>query len=140
MTGGREHALPSSLIHAVGGCEMRDESVELMLLDFFSSKRRHTRYWRDWSSDVCSSDLSARPAPASPPGPRSSPAGRTSTTAWSPTGGRGAPCAPPRRRRPCWPATSTPTATAQIGRASCREKSVDLGGRRIIKKNRQSSL
>src|SRR3712207_9313107 len=27
---------------------------------FFSSRRRHTRYWRDWSSDVCSSDLHAR--------------------------------------------------------------------------------
>src|SRR5947209_14972743 len=26
---------------------------------FFSSRRRHTRYWRDWSSDVCSSDLSS---------------------------------------------------------------------------------
>src|SRR3712207_6116812 len=24
---------------------------------FFSSRRQHTRYWRDWSSDVCSSDL-----------------------------------------------------------------------------------
>src|SRR3712207_6456039 len=24
---------------------------------FFSSRRRHTRYWREWSSDVCSSDL-----------------------------------------------------------------------------------
>src|SRR3712207_7495994 len=24
---------------------------------FFSSRRRHTRYWRNWSSDVCSSDL-----------------------------------------------------------------------------------
>src|SRR3712207_8621142 len=24
---------------------------------FFSSRRRHTRYWRDWSSNVCSSDL-----------------------------------------------------------------------------------
>src|SRR3712207_9023899 len=23
----------------------------------FSNRRRHTRYWRDWSSDVCSSDL-----------------------------------------------------------------------------------
>src|SRR3712207_6876078 len=28
-----------------------------MLCFFFSSRRRHTRYWRDWSSDVCSSDL-----------------------------------------------------------------------------------
>src|SRR5438445_1660977 len=27
---------------------------------FFSSRRRHTRYWRDWSSDVCSSDLGTR--------------------------------------------------------------------------------
>src|SRR3712207_2596565 len=27
---------------------------------FFSSRRRHTRYWRDWSSDVCSSDLRVR--------------------------------------------------------------------------------
>src|SRR3712207_7136249 len=29
------------------------------LFFFFSSRRRHTRYWRDWSSDVCSSDLRA---------------------------------------------------------------------------------
>src|SRR5437764_8875303 len=27
---------------------------------FFSSRRRHTRYIGDWSSDVCSSDLSSR--------------------------------------------------------------------------------
>src|SRR3712207_4291056 len=29
----------------------------ISLVFFFSSRRRHTRYWRDWSSDVCSSDL-----------------------------------------------------------------------------------
>src|SRR5438445_12358452 len=29
----------------------------LSFVFFFSSRRRHTRYWRDWSSDVCSSDL-----------------------------------------------------------------------------------
>src|SRR5947209_15682008 len=28
---------------------------------FFSSRRRHTRYWHDWSSDVCSSDLEVGP-------------------------------------------------------------------------------
>src|SRR5207253_3275692 len=28
---------------------------------FFSSRRRHTRWPRDWSSDVCSSDLPACP-------------------------------------------------------------------------------
>src|SRR5690625_5512600 len=27
---------------------------------FYSSRRRHTRWPRDWSSDVCSSDLSQR--------------------------------------------------------------------------------
>src|SRR5690606_39595784 len=27
---------------------------------FFSSRRRHTRFSRDWSSDVCSSDLGRR--------------------------------------------------------------------------------
>src|SRR3712207_3201376 len=31
----------------------------MFLCFFFSSRRRHTRYWRDWSSDVCSSDLLA---------------------------------------------------------------------------------
>src|SRR5207245_3475618 len=30
-----------------------------VLVFFFSSRRRHTRCYRDWSSDVCSSDLSA---------------------------------------------------------------------------------
>src|SRR3712207_7446534 len=37
------------------------ESENLAELDrfcLFSSRRRHTIYWRDWSSDVCSSDLS----------------------------------------------------------------------------------
>src|SRR5690606_39402097 len=39
----------------------------------FSSRRRHTRFSRDWSSDVCSSDLthqtrgSERPPCAGPP-------------------------------------------------------------------------
>src|SRR5438067_11371943 len=30
---------------------------KLLFLFFFSSRRRHTRSKRDWSSDVCSSDL-----------------------------------------------------------------------------------
>src|SRR5699024_11659014 len=32
---------------------------ELYACFFFSSRRRHTRSKRDWSSDVCSSDLQA---------------------------------------------------------------------------------
>src|SRR2546422_8747113 len=39
---------------------------------FFSSRRRHTRCSRDWSSDVCSSDL---PDPVAVP-PREPPAAR----------------------------------------------------------------
>src|SRR5689334_23527756 len=34
---------------------------------FFSSRRRHTRWNCDWSSDVCSSDLHPHPFPAAPP-------------------------------------------------------------------------
>src|SRR5690606_40313939 len=33
--------------------------VRLPCRFFFSSRRRHTRFSRDWSSDVCSSDLGA---------------------------------------------------------------------------------
>src|SRR5207237_2004174 len=32
--------------------------VYVMFFFFFSSRRRHTRFKCDWSSDVCSSDLS----------------------------------------------------------------------------------
>src|SRR5207245_3120364 len=33
---------------------------------FFSSRRRHTRCYRDWSSDVCSSDLGVSAVPDVP--------------------------------------------------------------------------
>src|SRR5918912_1356826 len=41
-----------------GGGEERASTAPGSIF-FFSSRRRHTRYWRDWSSDVCSSDLIA---------------------------------------------------------------------------------
>src|SRR3989449_6334502 len=45
------------------------ETVCVFFFFFFSSRRRHTRCSRDWSSDVCSSDLSsattAKPSPCS---------------------------------------------------------------------------
>src|SRR5690606_41188651 len=34
-----------------------DYKIDNYLFFFFSSRRRHTRFSRDWSSDVCSSDL-----------------------------------------------------------------------------------
>src|SRR5215208_7416613 len=40
-------------------------AVGISFFFFFSSRRRHTRWPRDWSSDVCSSDLGA---PAGNPG------------------------------------------------------------------------
>src|SRR3989440_5004186 len=43
---------------------------EVCVLFFFASRRRHTRSDRDWSSDVCSSDLAPQPhhPSAFPPG------------------------------------------------------------------------
>src|SRR5207245_8739327 len=57
---------------------------------FFSSRRRHTRCYRDWSSDVCSSDLIS---PAAVLKGRALPSAARST---APAPGRRAP--PPRRR------------------------------------------
>src|SRR6266508_6576499 len=37
-----------------------------LVVFFFSSRRRHTRWPRDWSSDVCSSDLAVGSAEAPP--------------------------------------------------------------------------
>src|SRR5437764_13358394 len=47
---------------------------------FFSNRRRHTRYIGDWSSDVCSSDLTADlPVRSRPPGRPGRPGGRPRT-------------------------------------------------------------
>src|SRR5690349_24598571 len=62
---------------------------------FFSSRRRHTRSLRDWSSDVCSSDLDGR-------------AGRVAGHG-RPARGDDRPRRHDRRRE-------------EIGRASCRER------------------
>ena len=37
--------------------DLRNGTRILIATFFFSSRRRHTRCGRDWSSDVCSSDL-----------------------------------------------------------------------------------
>src|SRR5437762_11408108 len=38
-------------------CVIALSMVVFLFVFFFSSRRRHTRYIGDWSSDVCSSDL-----------------------------------------------------------------------------------
>src|SRR6266496_3890746 len=81
---------------------------------FFSSRRRHTRSLRDWSSDVCSSDLS--------PSCRLRRCWSTCTT-WSTTCGRwprrcpDRGCARTSRRTsaPRWPAASSRPAIAAAG-------------------------
>src|SRR3712207_9425145 len=100
---------------------------------FFSSRRRHTRYWRDWSSDVCSSDLeqlsvTVRPLPTTRRGGRKEVEGARAGAA--------------RRRRPSGPGRRARRAGgsgrgAGGGRKSVgMGKRVDLGGRRIIKKKK----
>src|SRR5689334_24824635 len=100
---------------------------------FFSSRRRHTRWNCDCSSDVCSSDLNANVTCAGlllgqqQPHERRLPrAGRpdqedelTLVDLDADVVDRGA------RRL---------LVLLQIGRASCKGKSVDLGGRRVINK------
>src|SRR5689334_24162997 len=57
---------------------MRSRSSPWVSL-FFSSRRRHTRWNCDWSSDVCSSDLTRAPTP--PPATTARSATATSRTA-----------------------------------------------------------
>src|SRR5437764_14086838 len=75
---------------------------------FFSSRRRHTRYIGDWSSDVCSSDLRLR---------RNLGRALFLLTVLSACG--------PGERAAVVSSPSTPSALtlpSEIGRASCRER------------------
>src|SRR5439155_6168942 len=93
------------------------------LLDvfFFSSRRRHTRWPRDWSSDVCSSDLllaMAFPWPWPP----------LRGDALTVTGSTLAEEAAKAKETPSQEvvrklnAPLKPTGGLEIGRASCRER------------------
>src|SRR5690606_40971486 len=84
---------------------------------FFSSRRRHTRFSRDWSSDVCSSDLWPRAErdpelhqpSARRPAQRHAAGGRVREEA---SGGGAEPMSEYLRAY---------IAACEIGRASCRE-------------------
>src|SRR5258707_11357836 len=91
---------------------------------FFSSRRRHTRYWRDWSSDVCSSDLTTTAGSCGPP---ASAHGHDVDVGGTDAGG------------PHEPAV----VVELLGDGGHRDrksvvegKRVDFGGRRIIKKKK----
>src|SRR5256886_13113266 len=87
---------------------------------FFSSRRRHTRFDCDWSSDVCSSDLrrcGPRAGWPRPGGGWRAAAGPPAPPSWWAAG----PC----RCRRCARRTPRPGRAArrrEIGRASCRER------------------
>src|SRR5699024_11237891 len=96
-------------------------------LSFFSSRRRHTRSKRDWSSDVCSSDLKYSSCQKENPyickvrlisclgsGSR----GKTAVQRGSASQGRAA-------------------QRGEIGRASCRERAESSGGEAASKKRRR---
>src|SRR5690606_41046482 len=91
------------------------------LFFFFSSRRRHTRFSRDWSSDVCSSDL---PSSLSFLYPASRSFFCSAHAVWkpkSPLATRMKSCGRPGGR-PCRGALPGFGAGAgEIGRASCRE-------------------
>src|SRR5207253_7110661 len=99
---------------------------------FFSSRRRHTRWPRDWSSDVCSSDLAA------PVGPNGSVAFGTSHLRPSPmlfngvlNGDRFPSATAPPYLAVNASRHATPPRhdhTIEIGRASCRERVYILVG------------
>src|SRR5207253_3901868 len=106
---------------------------------FFSSRRRHTRWPRDWSSDVCSSDLPDHPrAPPAPRHPR-----RAADSAARDHGGRpaaGAHAGGPRlllatRPRPAVarasgasPGRGTPPAGRRAGRGRGRRRRTSARG------------
>src|SRR3712207_7875236 len=112
--------------------------MEVRFCFFFSSRRRHTRYWRDWSSDVCSSDLydcivlDLKLPKAS----GFSLLERVKTDDKL----RDVPVIIHTGKALTRREETRLKRYAEIGRASCRGKSVDLGGRRIIKKTETRQL
>src|SRR5690348_17401038 len=94
---------------------------------FFSSRRRHTRWTGDWSSDVCSSDLADWPELVAEALAAEARGLITVTGLWSHFA-----CAD----EPGHPSIQAQLARFREMRSEERRvgKSVDLGGRRIIKK------
>src|SRR2546429_7702790 len=103
----------------------------MLVIFFFSSRRRHTRCSRDWSSDVCSSDLMA---------PLKVQiavwlVGALAEETWRVT----AIAALVTSRNS--PLFSVVAVSVALDRKSVVEgKSVDLGGRRIIKKKKNKII
>src|SRR5690606_40461557 len=85
---------------------------------FFSSRRRHTRFSRDWSSDVCSSDLAVPAAARRPLEPVRRRGLRLALLVLM----TGLGVAGWLYRAGGADAAAAPDPDAKIGRASCRER------------------
>src|SRR5207245_3124550 len=94
-----------------------------VLFFFFSSRRRHTRCYRDWSSDVCSSDLRRRRTTRSTTGPSYAPLA-TLTSPVSIASRRGAP-----RRSSCSCAAIAHAAASRAPANRSEERRVGKEGR-----------
>src|SRR5205809_5761052 len=97
---------------------------------FFSSRRRHTRCSRDWSSDVCSSDLGWTCSGLPPSRPR------------MPASWASCPSATYHEKRAwidCARASASAPSAVRRSRSEERRvgKSVELGGRRVTKKENE---
>src|SRR5690554_7443828 len=92
--------------------------MTFLLWFFFSSRRRHTRCGRDWSSDVCSSDLRSHRRTLGEDGQK----GRGHGGCWAVA----ARCGPlghlrPPRRLVTLPATTTRSEERRVGK-ECRSR------------------
>src|SRR5262245_65029075 len=115
---------------------------KLLLCDlsffFFSSRRRHTRCLSDWSSDVCSSDLSRRSAAEVPeaPGGHGGARSREDESDVARHLQRG-----PRQTGPAALERLADSRRREIGRASCRERGSMAGaGRHRTQQHRCSRV
>src|SRR5437764_3178983 len=62
----KDYLVPNCVAEAAKDFDVTDDRARVVLAHvfFFSSRRRHTRYIGDWSSDVCSSDLGRNERPS----------------------------------------------------------------------------
>src|SRR6266487_3229612 len=105
-----------------------------IVIFFFSSRRRHTRWTGDWSSDVCSSDLDPPEPPRRPEGPflRHGP--------WALLARGDDPPEPPAGLKahssvtglgPCWPASRYRPGGRLLTRAARGRRASSPGGRGV---------
>src|SRR5690348_11031033 len=57
QTSNKERPQPTALYRRWSTRQAESSTMKVSYDFFFSSRRRHTRWTGDWSSDVCSSDL-----------------------------------------------------------------------------------